>query len=138
MMQSAAGITKVASMFNVCPQTPLDDANAPNNVVQFNSAITGLFPVQGNDVSCDSELCNIGKICDYFTSSATTATPLLALQKFVSTMYGGACIDADWQEGIRQMSNTTWQQVRGATVTSFVLPLVRSATVTSLCVASCS
>lgn len=94
------GRKKVDTLFGVCGGP--DSLKVERNVQTFLGDGLANFPVQGNDPSCDGELCNIKKICTFLTSSKDPPLETLAALSKKQSPY---CKNINWSQMITYLSS---------------------------------
>ncbi len=97
----------IASSFNLCNGT-----NALNDAKNVDSFVGGgvvFFDVQSNDPSCEEDLCNIEKFCNFITeeSNNTSVSIVDVLAKLSNEMEskGEECKDISWEGMISFLSS---------------------------------
>ena len=53
--------------------------------------------VQSNDPSCEEDLCNIEKFCNFITDESNSTTPVEILSKLSTNLQSGECKDISWE-----------------------------------------
>jgi len=91
---------RVATDFNLCDVDALDDERS---VRYWLGEGVVYFAVQGNDPSCQEELCNIEKRCEFLTDSSFE-DPYHALQALANKQFGDECVDISWEQQIQDLT----------------------------------
>ena len=86
MLQTQEGRSELESLFNVCVPGSLEN---PKNQEMFAGDGVVYLPVQSNDPSCTTPLCNIGSVCAFLTSAEGDAVHRLA--DMSKEQSGGIC-----------------------------------------------
>jgi len=99
------GIESVASLFNLCDGA--DSLRDKKSLRAFLGDGVVFLDVQSNDPSCDDELCNISKFCDFVTEESVRfgSTPMNVLGKLSKKMSSGECKDISWEAMISFLSS---------------------------------
>ncbi|KAF4716186.1 Thymus-specific serine protease, partial [Perkinsus olseni] len=97
MLEVEEGRRELERAFNVCGTHMLDDID--NRKVWTSEGVFG-FSVQSNDPECDSDLCNIDKICRYFTDPNLPES-LVERLAHVSRARTDECVDVDFNKVIK-------------------------------------
>lgn len=95
----------IASSFNICNGTSAFEEK--KNVDSFVGDGVAFFDVQSNDPSCDEDLCNIEKFCDFLIeeSNHTSVSIVEILAKVSNEMESGECKDISWEDMISFVSS---------------------------------
>ncbi|KAF4670554.1 Thymus-specific serine protease [Perkinsus olseni] len=101
MLEVEEGRRELERAFNVCGTHMLDDID--NRKVWTSEGVFG-FSVQSNDPGCDSDLCNIDKICRYFTDPDLPES-LVERLAHVSRARTEECVDVDFNKVIKMYKN---------------------------------
>lgn len=102
LLQTENGQSKLKTWFNFCEDTDLSDANVQRDWAGFGAI--GI-DAQGNDPSCDEELCNIGKVCEKMTDSSI-GSPLERLVAVSNIQYDNECISINTDPANDPVMNT--------------------------------
>jgi hypothetical protein len=94
MVHDATQHAGLADMFGLCNATSLLEDR--NKELFLGDGLVDLH-TQGNNPSCDRDLCNIGKICRTLLNDAKSFKPVTALANLAQRQRDrGACINIDW------------------------------------------
>lgn len=110
----AIGKEYIASSFNICNGT--DALKEAKNVQSFVGDGVVFFDVQSNDPSCEVDLCNIEKFCNFITeeSNNTSVSIVEILAKLSNEMESsGECRDISWEGMISFLSSPEEAKVEG-------------------------
>jgi len=96
---------RMETKFNVChlSKNPLDLAN---NRKLFMEVAAEVFPIQGNDQSCQQTACNIAKVCRVMLD-ASLGDPLDRLAALNNELRAGECLDASFEDSMVGLIDTT-------------------------------
>jgi len=95
------GRRELEQLFNLCDENALEDTN---NQRQFTMGLSELFPVQENDPACTSTACNISGCCQ-FMLDASQGAPEERLAMLSSTLNGGNCLNANYDQLVALLSD---------------------------------
>jgi len=100
-LQLAVGRRFLENMFNLCSPNSLEEQD---NRYSFAGDGVVYFPVQSNDPSCSSPLCDIASICSFLTSSAAPSA-MQTLADLSRAMSGGTCVTANFATYLKASAN---------------------------------
>lgn len=105
LLTGSAARRLLEAQFNVCDPTtnPLDSIDNQNEFVQ---GLSGLFPVQGNDPSCTSPLCNIALVCAAMLNTSV-GDPVASLAAMAAAEFGPQCLNVSHANTIASLTDTS-------------------------------
>lgn len=111
LLKTESGRRDLESTFNVCVPRSLED---PLNQEQFAGDGVVYLPVQSNDPSCTTDLCDIGRICSFLTSSEvavpkvttvnTMPAELLQLAA-LSAKQSSSCVSVSYSDMLKSIAS---------------------------------
>jgi serine protease 16 len=101
-LETAAGRRELESTFNFCKPGTLE---APKNREQFAGDGVVYIPVQSNDPSCTSNLCNIGKICTFLVDDNTANVSAMQRLADLGAASSPACTSVNYDAMIQFWAN---------------------------------